>query len=116
MLQRLFGLGKSGKGAVDNNRYDIDADCNYCPKCEEAYRSEIKTCASCSIPLISGSEKLALLRRQEAGFHSHSMEISADDELVTLQAGKLMDLKHLQHLLKKDYIPSLLAGGDRAKG
>lgn len=116
MLHRLFGLGKSGKNPVDSNRSDIDADCNYCPKCEEEYRAEIETCASCSTPLISGSEKLALVKRQEAGFHSHSMEISADDELVTLQTGKLMDLKQLQQLLKKAYIPSLLAGGDRSKG
>ena len=106
----------SGKTAPESNRYDIDIDCNYCPKCEEEYRAEIETCASCSIPLIPGAEKLALLKQQEEGLHSYSMDISADDELVTLQAGKIMNLKQLQHLLKKHHIPSLLAGGDTSKG
>jgi hypothetical protein len=116
MLHKLFGIGRSGKNTVDNNRYDIDADCNYCPKCEEAYRAEIETCASCSIPLISGSERLELLRRQESDFHSDYLEISADDELVTLQTGKLMNLKQLKQILKKDHIPCILAGGDTSKG
>ena len=116
MFNRLFSLGRSGKGVVDTNQSDIDADDNYCPKCGEEYRAEIETCAHCSVPLIPGSEKLVLLRQQEAGLHSHSMEISADDELVTLQTGKLMDLKALQQLLKKEYISSMLAGGDTSKG
>lgn len=116
MFHRLFSFGKSVKGAADNNPYDIDTDCNYCPECEEEYRAEIATCASCSIPLIPGSEKLMLLRRQEADQQPGSMEISADDELVTLQVGKLINLKPLKHLLKKEHIPSILAGGDTSKG
>lgn len=113
---RIFGLGRSGKRAADNDLYDIDADCSFCPKCEQEYRAEIETCASCSIPLIPGSEKLLLLRRQEEGWQSHSMKISADDELLTLQTGKLMDLKQLQQLLRKKHIPSLLAGDELTKG
>lgn len=116
MFRKLFGLDRSAKEAPGNNQYDIDTDCNYCPKCEEEYRAEIDTCASCSVPLIPGSEKLENLTRQHAGVQSYSMEISADDELVTLQTGKLADLKSVQHLLKKEYIPSMLAGGDASKG
>ncbi len=116
MLHRLFGLSRSRKNTVDNNRYGIDINCNYCPVCEEEYRAEIETCASCSISLISGSERLELLRRQEADFHSHSAEISAADELVTLQTGKLLNLKQLQQILKKDCIPSVLAGGNTSTG
>lgn len=116
MLRKLFGIGRSGGNEADNNPYNIDTDCNYCPKCEEEYRAEIKTCASCSVPLMPGSEKLAILRRQETDVHSDFQEITADDELVTLQTGKLLDLKELQQLLKKAHIPSMLAGEDMSKG
>ena len=116
MFRRLFGLGKSGQEAADNNQYDIEADCNYCPKCGDEYRAEIKTCPACSIALESGSEKLAILRQQETGSPSRSMEISADDELVAVQIGKLGDLKPLQQLLKAAYVPSLLSGDNASKG
>ena len=116
MLQRLFGLTRSDKSETDDNRHGIDTDCNYCPKCEEEYRAEIETCAACSIRLMPGAEKLALLRRQEAVSHPSSMEISADDELVDLQTGKLIELKQLRHLLEKQHIPSILAGEGITKG
>jgi hypothetical protein len=44
------------------------------------------------------------------------MKISVEDELVTLQTGKLGSLKPLQQLLKSDYIPSMLAGDSISKG
>ena len=116
MFTKLFGLGKSEKKTADSNRYDIDTDCNYCPTCGEAYRAEFETCSACSIRLISGSEKLAILRKQEIGAPSEYIEISAEDELVALQTGKLSSLKPLQQLLKAEYIPSLLSGDNSSKG
>lgn len=117
MLRKLFGLGRADRQESEGNRYGIDTDCNYCPQCEEAYRAEIETCASCSVSLIPGSEKLDLLKRQDSDLSRRSLDISADDELVAIHSGKLMSLKQLQQVLKKAYIPSLLAGGgDEAKG
>ena len=116
MFRKLFSLGRSGEEAADNNQYDIDVDSNFCPKCGDEYRAEIATCATCSIPLISGSEKLEILRQQGIGSPSHFIEISADDELVTLQTGKLGSLKPLQQLLKAEYVPSILAGDNDSKG
>ena len=116
MFRRLFSLIRSSEEAPDDNHYGIDTDCNYCPNCGDAYRAEIATCPDCSIPLISGSEKLAILRQQETVSHSHSTEISADDELVAIQIGKLGYLKPLQKLLKAEYVPSILAGDNASKG
>lgn len=116
MLQKLFGFGRSKTNETESNRYGIDTDCSYCPKCEEEYRAEIESCPACSIPLTPGAEKLALLRQQATAAASYSMEISAADELVALQTGKLMNLKQLQQILGKKHIPSILAGGDSSKG
>lgn len=44
------------------------------------------------------------------------MEISAADQLVTIQSGKLNYLKPLQQLLKAGYVPSILAGDPASKG
>jgi len=116
MFRKLFGRTRSDKQTADGNRHGIDEGCNYCPQCGEAYRAEIETCASCSVALISGSEKLAALSPQEAAPSPRDMRISADDELVTIQEGKLGQLKPLQHLLKAAYIPSILAGDSTSKG
>lgn len=116
MLRRLFSLNRSGKKATENRHCDIDTDSNYCPKCGDEYRAEIETCAACGVPLIPGTEKVANLRQQDAGSQTHSMDISADDQLVSIQAGKLSYLKPLQQLLKAGYVPSILAGDHASKG
>ena len=116
MFRKLFGLGKSSKKVAENNQYNVDLECNYCPQCGDEYRSEIETCATCAIPLLSGSEKLKMLMQQEADLSSRSMDISAEDELVTIHGGKLGSLKPLQHLLKAEYVPALIAGENGSKG
>lgn len=116
MFRKLFGFGKSKTKVAENNQYNIDIECNYCPECGDEYRAEIETCATCAVPLVSGSEKLKLLMQQEANSGPRSMEISAEDELVTIHGGKLNSLKSLQHLLKAEYVPSLLFGDNAAKG
>jgi hypothetical protein len=116
MFRRLFGREKTTEEAPGNNRYGIDENSKYCPQCGDEYRAEIETCSACSIPLISGSEKLANLKQQEPDSASDFTEISAADELVSIQAGKLGYLKPLQHLLRAAYIPSILAGDNNSKG
>ena len=116
MFGKLFGLGKSNKKVADNNQYNIDIECNYCPKCGDEYRAEIETCVTCAISLQAGSEKLKMLMQQEANSSPRSMEISTEDELVTIHGGKLNSLKSLQHLLKAEFVPSLLSGDNASKG
>lgn len=116
MFRRLFSRRESAEKTPGTNSYGIDEDCNYCPDCGDAYRAEIEACPACSIPLISGSEKLAIVSRRETDPPPHAADISADDELVTIQKGKLGQLKSLQQLLKAEQVPSILAGDHVSKG
>lgn len=116
MFRRLFSRRGSAEQTTAANHCGIDEDCNYCPQCGDAYRAEIKTCPACSVTLISGSEKLARLSRQDSAASSHTAEIRADDELVTIQKGKLVQLKSMQQLLKAAKVPSMLAGDNVSRG
>lgn len=95
-----------------------DPDLQYCPQCDEEYREEIISCASCNVDLISGTEKLVMEKEAEMKLATRSMDISADDELANIRKGPLLDMKHLQGLLAKENIPSLVAGdkGSCGKG
>lgn len=88
----------------------IDPDLKYCPQCDEEYREEIISCASCSIELISGTERLAIEGAAKAKVSTRSMDISPDDELVNIRKGPLGEMKQLQALLGSENIPSLVAG------
>ena len=88
----------------------IDPDLKYCPQCDEEYREEIINCASCSIELISGSERLAIEEAAKAKLNNRSMDISPDDELVNIRKGPLGEMKKLQALLGSENIPSMVAG------
>lgn len=88
----------------------IDLDLKYCPQCDEEYREEMSTCATCRVPLLSGGEKQAMVEAQRSKMASRSMEISSDDELVNIRKGPLGEMKHLQALLATECIPALLAG------
>ena len=44
------------------------------------------------------------------------MDISTADELVTVHTGKLGYIKSLQHILKSEQVPSLLASENASKG
>lgn len=116
MLRKLFGLDKPAVEPSEPNRYGIDTDSNYCPDCGEEYRAGFDTCADCGVPLISGAAKLDEARQQDPGAPSYSMDISTDDELVTIQTGKLGYIKSLQHILKNERVPSLLASENASKG
>jgi hypothetical protein len=95
-----------------------DPDLKYCPQCDEEYREEIITCVSCTVELITGSEKLVMEEVAKTKLASRSMEISADDELANIRKGPLADMKYLQGLLASENIPALVAGdkGNCGKG
>lgn len=120
MLKKLFGWGKSSAEVQhpDAARLGVDLDMNYCPSCGDEYRADIEQCVSCKVALISGAENLEAKRQQEKAFNGKSMDISADDDLVTIKNGKLRDLKPYQILLERQRIPALLTSeaGGCAKG
>ncbi len=88
----------------------IDSELNYCPQCDEEYRSDFATCASCNITLISGTDRLALEENQKKKLSERSMDISPDDELANIRKGPLGEMKQLQAVLGAQSIPSLVAG------
>lgn len=88
----------------------IDPDLKYCPQCDEEYREEIISCASCSVELITGTERLAVEEAAKMKLASRSMDISPDDDLVNIRKGTLGEMKQLQALLGSENIPSLVAG------
>jgi len=87
-----------------------DPELKYCPQCDEEYRAEIESCASCNVELLSGTEKRAFEEAAQQKKDSRSMRITNDDELVNIRKGSLHDMKQLQKLLVAENIPSLLAG------
>ena len=95
-----------------------DPDLKYCPKCDEEYRAEMATCATCNVELIGGQERIAQEEAVKQKKDARSMNISNDDELANIRKGSLHDMKQLQTLLAGENIPSLLAGegGSCGKG
>ena len=91
---------------------------NYCPSCGDEYRADICHCGICKIPLISGSEKLAIILAKQEAQEERSMDILPEDELVNIRKGPLNDMKKLQNLLALERVPAILAGdeGGCAKG
>lgn len=122
MFLKFFGK-KSGNidkssAAVGGLVHGIDCEMNYCPSCGDEYRVDIRNCVACNIPLISGKEKLDRIIVTQEALGERSMDISPEDELISIRKGPLKDMKSLQKLLAKDRIPTILAGdeGSCAKG
>ena len=112
-----FGQLPTTEIEIDTMRR-IDPELNYCPRCDEEYREDIENCASCEIALISGSERLAREEAEQKAMASRSMEITSEDDLVSIKKGALGDMKQLQGVLAAAKVPSLLAGekGSCGKG
>lgn len=99
-------------GLVDG----IDPEMNYCPSCGVEYRSDITQCHSCSIPLITGEEKIAATAEREEELQHRSLDISPEDKLIALRKGSIKDMKVLQRLLNHERIPAILAGDEASCG
>ncbi len=92
--------------------FDIDPKLKYCPECKDEYRADFDNCASCDVQLIAGAMFIKILNGTVQKKAGRSMEISSEDELVTLRSGSLQDMKQLRALLKDESIPSLLVSED----
>lgn len=97
-------------------KYRIDSELNYCPQCQDEYRAEIATCASCEVDLISGSKMLKAQEKKEGRMSERSKEISADDELVDLLSGAILNVKQVQSRLSSEGFPSIIAGDSNSCG
>lgn len=85
----------------------IDPTLQYCPQCGDEYRTEIQTCASCALLLISGQD---LLRQRELlpQGGDAAAPIGADEPVVTIQKGPMLQIKALQALLHDQGMSALM--------
>ena len=88
-----------------------DPELKYCPRCDDEYRPEILTCASCGVELRLGRDILAAHdgrgQREDAVW-----EIGPDEHLVGIRKGPIMQIKALQSHLNRAGLPSLLVKED----
>lgn len=94
----------------------IEPDLKYCPNCKDEYRAEIVTCASCDIELLTGVQMQKIVDRQQTKRAGRSMGISADDELVDVRKGPILQIKELQAVLERRNIPSIAYSEDDGCG
>jgi len=94
----------------------IDPELKYCPRCDDEYRSEIEQCAVCEVPLITGTERMAMEAARQQRLAGRTGELSLDDDLVTVHRGTLHDIKQLEVLLEKEKIGVLPVGDDKSCG
>jgi len=92
--------------------YGIDPEMNYCPECGDEYRSDIASCVSCRVALISGTDKLEIFISEKERIDGRSMDILPDDKLTTIQKGSVKDIKALRKLLAEKRIPAIIAGDE----
>ena len=97
-------------------KFRIEPELKYCPVCNDEYRSEIINCASCSIELLTGDQMLDLEQQKQQKKANRSMELSPDDEMVSIRKGPVMQMKELQVMLERQGIPSLAVNEDSSCG
>ncbi len=115
MFLKFFGKNNTTKHksqSVEDNQHLFDTEMTYCPSCGDEYRADIVDCFSCKIPLISGSEKIALEKERNAHLQDRSMEFLPGDEMVDIRKGGLQDIKYLQKILAAELIPSLVVSDE----
>ncbi len=96
----------------------VDPELKYCPQCGDEYRADIKKCAACEIDLLSGTEVLVLLEEKNSKTAEKSNPITADDELIDIRKGSVIEIKQTKLLLEREGIPSVIANesGNCKKG
>ncbi len=110
----MFNFFRSKKNSAP--QLDEAEEYNYCPKCNDEYLAHVTTCAACNVPLISGKAKVAVQQERSNFLASRKGELTPDDDIVAIHQGKLPDVKHVQGLLKRENIGSLVAGDEQSCG
>ena len=86
----------------------IDPESKYCPQCGDEYRAEIDCCAVCSVTLLDGSTLLEQQRQHDRKKAARRLPLSENDDLVSIRKGSVIEMRHLQALLEREGIPSLV--------
>lgn len=97
-------------------KFRIEPDLKYCPQCQDEYRADIVTCASCSVELLTGRQVLELEERKKASSAGRSMEIQEGDELVDIRKGAVLEIKQVQALLARQGFPTQVVSDSQSCG
>lgn len=90
-----------------------DPEYNYCPKCNDEYRADIKQCAACEIVLIPGAEMADHAVKALDKRRTRKGDLTQDDDIVNIHKGSIADLKTLERELKAERIGYLIAGDEQ---
>jgi len=88
---------------------DIDPELQYCPRCGDEYRAEMRTCAACTVELVSGQALLAAVKPQAP---AQVVEIGVDEPVAALRSGPLPQMKELLAALRKRGVAGRLSKPD----
>lgn len=102
-----FSLFKSSESHASHLQ-SPETELKCCPECGDEYRFEFTRCAVCEVELICADRARSSHVHHEKKRSDRDLEISPDDELVTMKRGSLLEMKNLQRLLKHEIIGSLL--------
>lgn len=119
MFLKFFGKKKSANSASENEGqlvHGIDPEMNYCSECDVEFRGDIVKCPTCDVVLMTGEEKIQHASAEKQSSNLRTMDISSDDELVSIRKGPLKDVKSLKRILAAERIPSILAGDEGSCG
>ncbi|MBU1566781.1 MAG: hypothetical protein KJ630_14290 [Proteobacteria bacterium] len=100
----------------EGRAHGIDPEMYYCLSCSAEFRLDLPICPSCRIPLVSGTEKLAQLAREQECHAGRSMELTPGVELVSIRKGPLQEMKYLLSVLAQGNIPGLISGDESGCG
>lgn len=119
MFLKFFGKKKSvDSGSKSDGQlvHGIDPEMNYCSACEDEFRGDIVKCPTCDVVLLTGEDKIERKIAEMKSSSLRTMDISSDNELVSIRKAALKDVKALQRILATERIPSILAGDDGSCG
>lgn len=88
-----------------------DPELKYCPRCGDEYRPEILTCANCRVELQLGRDILAAGNAREHRDGTVA-EIEADENMIGIRRGPILQIKALRSHLLGLGLPSLLTRED----
>jgi hypothetical protein len=94
----------------------IDPDMYYCPSCSGEFRLNVPYCPVCRMKLVSGADKLAQEALGKERHCQRSMVLEPGVALVTIRKGPLQEMKYLQKVLERGYIPGLISGDEGGCG
>lgn len=100
-----------------NAMQSIEKDLKYCPQCQDEYRPDFEVCGVCGHELIRGESLLEISQKLKEDNETRKVASGdGDNELVTIQAGSLMDMKSIKRTFEKYGIGAVLLKDDQCGG